>query len=99
LKLVPGIGPLSTIADGLARLFAWLVGTPSGRITALSVIISLAVLWYGHLRYNEGREAVTTEVNEQNKDANDGSDAYRDAYDRCLSAGGVFDYARGACDR
>ena len=63
----------------------------------LGVAIAGALIWlYAEIR-DQGADAVRTSIERQNNDARNAADDARSAYDRCLDAGGVFDFASGKC--
>lgn len=87
------------MAGAAWSVVVWMVTTKAGRITALALAVGIAFLWYGNSREQQGREAVTTEINKQNERATGNATGYRRTRMECVARGGVFDFAKGTCDR
>lgn len=87
------------MASAAWAVVVWMVTTRAGRITALCLGVAVAFLWYGSSREQQGREAVTTQINKQNKESTGNAETYRRTRMECVNRGGVFDFARGTCDR
>lgn len=63
-----------------------------GALAAVVLAIA-ALLWYGHGQ----RQSVRDEIQRQNTTAGDKADDARNAYDLCVDAGRVYDFATGKC--
>lgn len=80
-------------------ILKWLITTRAGRFTALVMAVVIAFLWYGHSQKREGRDEVRTEINQQNKESVGNANSFRRTRMECVARGGVFDFAKGTCDR
>ncbi|WP_224825778.1 hypothetical protein [Cognatishimia sp. MH4019] len=59
---------------------------------AAVAIFAIAVSIYGL-----GRESAQVDVMKQNQEAGDAADQASSIFERCIDAGGVFDFATGQC--
>ncbi|MGB3815636.1 MAG: hypothetical protein WA950_20645 [Shinella sp.] len=64
----------------------------------LGVVIAAALIWlYADIRA-DGARSVTSRLERQNNEAGNAADNARSAYDRCLDAGGLWNFRAGRCD-
>lgn len=77
--------------------------SPAGK--AVGGLLAAAALYagaYAHGRV-DGRALANRDILErldrENDHAGDTAENWRDAYRRCVDAGGVYDFAAGACER
>nr|WP_244425206.1 hypothetical protein [Pseudaminobacter salicylatoxidans] len=64
----------------------------------------LGLLTWSHVEaYRAGQIAaqtdILTRINQENEHAGNEAERWRSEYRRCNDAGGVYDFAAGACDR
>jgi hypothetical protein len=65
---------------------------------ALGVAAAGALIWlYADIRA-DGARSVTSKLERQNNEAGNAADDARSAYDRCLDAGGLWNFRAGRCD-
>lgn len=66
---------------------------------AIALAIAAALGWlYIEIR-KDGAESVITKIERLNNEAGKSADDSRSAYDRCLDAGGLWNFGAGECDR
>ena len=68
------------------RARAMLIGLAA--VAILAIVVSI---------YGLGRESAELDVMEQNQEAGDAADQANSVFERCMDAGGVFDFATGKC--
>ncbi|WP_299800476.1 hypothetical protein [uncultured Ruegeria sp.] len=60
-------------------------------------LVAMAILAIATSIYGLGRESAQVDVIEQNQEAGDAADQASSVFERCIDAGGVFDFAAGQC--
>ena len=93
--LIPGSG----FIEGAGLLFKWLVGTTTGRIVSVVVVVSLAFFFYGIAKKSEGIRETKAAIEKQNREAVDAANKARTDWRLCTDRGGVWSYTKSICDK
>lgn len=64
----------------------------------IGVAIVGALIWLYSTIYQQGADGVRSGIERQNNEAGNSADDARSAYDRCLDAGGLWNFGARRCD-
>ncbi|MET3662516.1 hypothetical protein [Aquamicrobium ahrensii] len=67
------------------------------RLILVGAVI-LAVIALVYVIREDGARSVTTKIERQNDAARNSADGARSAYDKCIDAGGMWNFSAGKCE-